>query len=41
MPGRKNKLYNELLGECLPRAKKVEAAKVQTENQPEGKQDSN
>lgn len=41
MPGKNNKLYNELLGECLPLAKKVEAAKVQIENQPEGKQESN
>lgn len=39
MPGRNNKLHNELLGECLPLAKKVEAAEVQTENQPEGNKD--
>lgn len=39
MTGRNNKLYNELLGERLPLAKKVEAANVQIENQPEGEQD--
>lgn len=33
MPGRNNKLYNELLAACLPFGKKVEAAEVQIVNQ--------
>lgn len=43
MPGRKNKLCNELLVECLstPSPKKVKSANMQIENHPEGKQGSN